>query len=293
MATANEFIAVYQSERYRSPDSNWSIGIVRGGIAVVGNSEPGELIPGIEYRFIGVHKTHPRYGPQFEFKAFVQLKPHSRQGVVAYLRRYMDGIGISRANAIFDRYGHEAIAVLKQEPERVAAEINGVSLKMAQGVAAALKEGEKLQATRIDLLGILDGSGIPVEKTIDRALKLWGIGAADKIKADPFALLSFPGIAFPTADALYKKLGLPLSDIRRQVAACCWVVGEERGHTWLTGQEVAGRLQQVIDSGLRVDEAIAASVQSGHLVEERGCFADRRNGVAERVVGERLRELVG
>lgn len=303
MAAHEELTAVFQQERWRSPDSNWAIGIVRGGMAVVGSSEPGELIPGVEYKFLGERKSHPRYGPQFEYKAFVQQQPHGKQGVVAFLCRYAQGIGTRRANDIFDKYRHDAISVLKTDPARVAAEVSGVTLKMAQEIAEKLKQGEKLQATRIDLLEILDGSGLPVEKTIDKALKKWGIAAADKIRRDPFILLQyrFPLIGFDKADHLYKRMGLPLTAIRRQIMACWYCVHRDMsGSTWLSEQEIAYRMAQYIDSGLQVAESIAACVESGHLMREMRdlgqgrqiFYADKKNAEAEFMVARRLRELM-
>ena len=296
-----ELTGVYQGNRFFNPDTKFIIGFLDNKTAIKGVTGDRDLIPGVEYRFLGKWegKDGEGYGRQFCFETFLQAEPHSRRGIVEYLKRIAPNVGDITAHKLCDIYGeNECIAVLKRNPEKVAIAIPSLRNGKAQAAAAKLIEEEKFQETRIDLLDLFAGRGFP-GGLIDQCIGKWGIHAAKRVRKDPFCLLTdkMPGCGFLRVDRLYLELGNELDRITRRVV-CCWhAVREDRsGSVWVKWETVRDEVQKMITGCPRVEVAIDIAVHAGWLAEECAAgeiyLAEYEQAKNEKFVAERLAVLV-
>lgn len=238
-----------------------------------GDSPEGELVSGIEYRFYGKwseyhNKRTGSVEKQFQFQTFTQSEPHEREGIIAYLVQAGQGRGIgpARAAQIFDKWGSECVAKLREAPEEVAGKIRGLSAEDAQEASTWLKARQKLEACTISVTSLLAGRGF--RKTTPRwAINNFGNLAADIVRRDPFKLIQAPGVGFKRCDALWSHLGLPANRLRRQ-AMCAWYsVSEDRdGSTWVPMDLAKEGVKKLIGGAqVKPDKAIEMCLRLGNV----------------------------
>lgn len=281
-----EITAVFVNERIRWDDtlvgeiqlvngSSPAEGPVTAGLK--GKAEVDELLPNHSYRFYGRWTTYQnkRSGEserQFYFQTFVEAAPHGRAGVIAYLKRAGTGrgIGTARARALWEKYGSDAVRMLREEPEEVAANIRGLSVESAKECSIWLHDKRQLEACTIELTDLLDGRGFPRD-TVRLAVKAWGNEAAAIIRKDPYCLMNFRGCGFKRCDQLWLDLGLSPARLRRQ-AFCAWyaVASNTEGHTWFSVQHaINGLAGQVSGAEIRPAAAIKLAKRIGRLSPDR------------------------
>lgn len=261
---------------------------------VKGYAREDEIENGVTYRFYGHNKTHPKYGPQFNFSSFVEESPVDEDSVIAYLEtcRSPERGSVSRrvANILFERFGVEAIDRLIDDPVLAAEGIKQWGPEKAAIAAAHLKASRGTQRCKLDLITLLNGRGFP-KKTIDRCIKAWGAAAADTIRSNPFELVHMPGIGFRGADKLYCDLArqssatdqeyqVKLAAINRQGLCLAYAVqceSRSSGSTWIpTPYALSKVTAQIGGTMANPPEALRWSVLEGHLVEYRGHVAVSR-----------------
>lgn len=275
MPAVEEISGVYQRQRWQSKAGDYVIGLLDSGAVVKGSVTPGDLVANRPYRFYGGWKTHPKYGPSFEFFSYAPELGHTREAVVGYLLRELKGkglgIGEAKAHALFDLYQADAVRRLRENPVQVAKEIR-VDPEKCLEAAAILSANKAMENARIELVGLLNGKGFP--KTIVRdVLDRWGAKAAMLIRRDAFLLMTgqFSGAGFLRCDNLYLELGGNPARIKRQVL-CAWhaIRSDGGGHTWRPVEDVAQAIRQGISGvGVRPARAIKVGVRSGWLAARR------------------------
>lgn len=251
-------------------------------IKIKGQAEQRELREGQTYRFYGrwteyKNKRSGKTETQFAFDSFVIDRPYDREGVIGYLAAHGDGhgLGAKRCQKLWDIFGVDAIRMVREQPEVVVEELARVGYPLAadklKHVIESLKDEEFLEATTLEVMALLTGHRFP-KRLIKLVIKEWGNAAADKIKADPYALLKkFPGCGFKRCDALYLYLKHDPAAMRRQ-ALCAWyeVVSDTSGNTWVPrSKAVEGVLRNISGTDAKPDEAIALAVREGLLTEIR------------------------
>src|SRR5262245_51894541 len=103
---------------WRAKDSNFSIlqcddATLKGDVA-----DPSELIIGLPYTFYGREaEASEKYGRQFQFRQFIKAEPHTRQGIVAYLKKF-GRLTDHQANGLFDTFKNDATKMLRNDAER-------------------------------------------------------------------------------------------------------------------------------------------------------------------------------
>ena len=286
-----EITATYRRERHRFPGtpSDTIIGdvtVTRNGSgeefpsAVKGPAEESDLQPHQTYRFYG-HWTqydNKRTGikeKQFQFKTFVRVAPHTRAGVVGYLDK-APGIGRVLAARLFDKFGSDAVKVLREQPDVAAAACDRLSLDAAKDAAEWL-EGEKaLEGCTIELIDLLDGRGFR-KAVAKEAVKEWGNRAAQIIRQNPYRLMQFRGCGFKLADALYLDLGGRPAALKRQ-SLCAWhaLASNSSGDTWhWSGVAEQGIKGSVGGADVEFLAAVRLACRGGLLAS---IYTDGRNG---------------
>lgn len=295
-----ELTGIFESHRYFDAESRFLIGHLSSKECVLGNVGDRSLIPGVEYRFLGKWDGQEGvgYGRQFKFETFVQAEPHTRRGVVEYLKKFAPGVGDVTAHKLCDLYGeNKCLAVLKTNPKDVASKIPHLGLAKAEEASKALVAQEKFQETRIDLMDLFAGRGFP-GTLIDACISKWGIHAAIRVKKDPFCLLTdeMPGCGFKRVDTLYGELGNEPDRITRKVV-CAWhAVREDRtGSVWVKWESLVAAMELLITNcssvGNAIDIAVAGGWLSQEAIEGEVFLAEREQAVFESAISERLRVL--
>lgn len=261
-----ELTAVFEHQRFRfeNADGDTIIGdarIVDGErIVIKGIAAVGELQQHLSYRFYGhwseyENKRTGKAEKQFHFKTFVQSQPHGRAGVITYLRKAGEGHNLGQATAIqiWERFGADAVRILREQPEVVATAIKRLSIENCQDVAKILGEKQDLENCTIELASLLDGKGFP-KTTVGKSIRIWGNRSAEMIKKDPYQLMHFRGCGFKRCDSLYLELGLNPTRLRRQ-AFCAWysIASNTEGHTWFPAQMAADGVRMMVGGAEEVN----------------------------------------
>ena len=120
--------AILECEEPKSDSDAPSVGIKglligSGDVIVKTDCPPNELITGLSYRFYGHWVEHERHGRQFQAKTYVRVQPHGKAGVIRYLTTTCVGHGVGHATAVtlWDKFGGDAVRILREQPEVAAA----------------------------------------------------------------------------------------------------------------------------------------------------------------------------
>lgn len=281
--------------------SGMVIAALEDGSTVKGVLEDGEeLIDGMTYRFMGRTDVHPRYGKQFWFSSFVLATPHTRRAVVKYLHTFAEGVGVVKAGELWDKFGPDAVKVLADEPARVV-EAKILSPERAAEASETLRGMQATQATRIDLMGLLDGKGFP-KKIVSALIKKFGASAAQDVREDPYLLLRhFKGAGFLRTDKLYLDLKHDPASLPRQMY-CVWhhLRSSTAGHTWHAIEAAVQALRDSVSGAkLQPTKAIELGVREDRLavwkdaIAKDGWVAEAAKAANERTVAEEVRRLLG
>lgn len=298
MADVEELVGEFDWERNvfidNDPERRTIVGLLIDGTVIKGKAKRGTLQYGLTYRFSGRWTNHPRWGRQFHFNGFTLSQPAGQRGVTLYLSRAA-GIGPAIAEAIWDAFGDESLRILRDDPERVADAIPGLSVETAQGAADRFAAESTTESTMVELVGLLAKRGFP--RTLpDRCFERWGASAPDVIREDPYVLTTFHGVGFLLCDRLYLELGGDPAAINRQ-GMCLWhaVRSDVNGHTWHLFNTIAHYLKQSISGAdLAPEEALDWAVENNLLVTrtEAGCLwvAEARLAAHEMRIADCVRE---
>jgi exodeoxyribonuclease V alpha subunit len=308
----SELIGVFLGADYvfdnGQPDRRCVVGSVRlldrSIVKIRGYANETELSDNVTYRFYGHNRSHPKYGPQFNFNSFVEEQPADEDSIIAYLEtcRKPERGSITRrvALALFEAFGFAAIERLKADPIGAAAAVRLWDAAKASLAADYLTSQAGTQSCKLDLIKMLDGRGFP-KQTMDRAIKKWGAASAKKIRNDPYLLIELPGIGFKGADKLYCDLAreecktdeeyqLALAAIHRQGLCAAYAVSDESrqsGSTWLpVSFAKAAVLSNVSRIHATPDQAISWAIREGKLVVRDGFIAVARMAFHELEIAE-------
>lgn len=277
------------------------------GTRGVGNIRPDLPIrEGDSFLFSGRWQEHEKHGRQFRWSAYVLPPVADEPGVLAYLTRYVDGIGEARAKRMWDAYGERAVKTLREHPEVVTA-AGILSLDDALAAAKSLTQIAGYEATYISLLSLFDGRGWPLIAIISAAIGRWRVRAPEVIRRDPFAMLvaRLPGAGFVRCDSLYLALGRPRNRLKR-LMLCLWdeLATDMSGNTWQPVEFVRRALASAVvgaaagrDREADCERALAMGVRSRWIArrtDERGrvWVAEGARAASERRLADRVHELM-
>lgn len=297
--TYEELTGIFDHERnvFGSGDDRTIIGRLEDGTTVKGKAREDELVTGLTYLFRGVWAVHPKYGKQFAFHSIGVAQPIGQRGTVSYLTRG-PGIGRKRAQQIWDRYGQSALEAIREKPEEVAAAIKGLTEQRAAEAAAYFRAHKDREIVERDLAELLSGGGFP-RRLPTKLIEKWGAKAAEKIRANAYCLIRFPGVGYAKADRLYLQLG-GRPDTPERLGWCCWAAlhKDRDGSVW---QPAAFGLQAIAKGIGGCDTPAADGIRwalaEGHVAmrrDSRGAvwIADASKANAERRLANEIHRAV-
>lgn len=257
-----------------------------------------ELQTNCEYRFYGRIVEREFRGiasTQFQFSTFVRAIPHARESVIRYLQE-APHIGPRIAATLFEKFGADAVRILRETPEVAAVASNRrLTIPQAEAAAVYLRELAALEAVTMEMMDLTAGYGLP-KATGRLAIKEWGNNAPRLVRHNPYLLMRFRGVGFLKTDKIYLSLGLPPAKIKRQALAAWYALASDSdGHTWLAGKVARDGIRATVGSVVELapDKALALAKRKGivsvcHDVNGVEWATDGRKAAAE----ERLAGLV-
>jgi hypothetical protein len=207
---------------------------------------------------------------QFRWDTFTAAEPHSRAGVIAYLEQ-APNVGRVLAGRLFDKFGSDAVKVLREHPEAAAAACDRLSPEAAKEASEYLEQKKALENCSIELIGLLNGRGFP-KSLAEHAVKEFGNRAAEVIKGDPYKLMRFRGAGFKRCDSLYLELGHPRAKLKRQAYCATHAITQAisaSGDTWIYRQVAdVGLAGSIGGAEVRADHALQLANRGGILSVE-------------------------
>jgi exodeoxyribonuclease V alpha subunit len=152
---------------------------------------------------------------------------------------------------IIDAFGEKALEILKQEPERAAVCIKGLTLERAEEISKGLLKNEDLEAATVELESILGGHHLP-RHTISTLIEKYHADAPARVRRNPYVLMEVRGIGFLSADRVAMAMGFDRESIARRIAGSLYALedaAESRGHTCLPLEKFIERVQSLIGIG--------------------------------------------
>ena len=225
------------------------IGQLAGGEAILGTlSEP---IIGQTYDLMGEWVSDPKWGKQFRFQRYVTQVPQDSEGIFRYLVRTMKWIGPVVGRNIVKTFGDDALTILKQDPQRAADEIKGLTLKRAEEISRDLIKNQDREAAAVELESMIGGQHLP-KHVITTLIETHHSDAPARVRQVPYGtLMEVRGVGFTLADrvAVSPAVGYARDGEERRMAATLHVMEEAAagaGHTWLPGERLITQVQELI-----------------------------------------------
>ncbi|WEV39358.1 ATP-dependent RecD-like DNA helicase [Lactobacillus sp. ESL0680] len=201
----------------------------RDEIKVTGNF--GEVQIGGTYQFSGKLVVHNKFGLQFRCDSYQQALPHEEGSLSRYLSSSkFPGIGKKAANTIIAELGVNALAVLKENPAKIA------TLPLTQKQKDSLLAGVNSMDSYSEIILKLTQFGLN-KKVASRLYQIYHGETLTKLQEDPYASIDeVTGYAFRSADRMGQELGIPVDDPRRINGAIFQVLLDElskAGNTYI------------------------------------------------------------
>lgn len=254
--------------RYREAGSGFVVVELRGAGIVVGEDPEEQLKPGGWFAFAGRWDDAGRYGRRFRFDLAMLDVPAQENAVIAYLVDHAKGVGMARAQKLWDAYGPGAVAALRTDPA-AAAEACGLDVEDARLAALHLDQIAGDEDAKFELYRMFSGHGFP-RKLAARVVRLFGKGGPDIVRRNPFILSEKFRVPLKRADRLWVDLGHPPDSIKRQAA---WAVNGAfslDGSTWTSRESSEGSVLRNCGKdgeGIAPEKAIRLAVRAGRLAE--------------------------
>lgn len=251
----------------------------------------------LEYVFHGKIETHPKYGAQFSFTHYEAKYPTSTEAIRQYLVENCKWVGPRVSAAIVAKYGEDSLRTCKDEPERVAAEVAGITPERAAEVAKMLRENERNERLHLALQELLGGTAV-TRWSVSKILEKWGDDAPGIITKNPYIMVDeIDGVGFATADEVARKAGYAVDGperIRAGLLHTLKTAARQEGHVCLTGELLVGKACELLGGLPRdlVSERAQALIAEADIRLDRGMLYTPELQRNEELVASKLGNLL-
>ncbi len=169
------------------------------------------IVEGDTLKVIGNYVEHKDYGTQFKVTTFEKIMPENLASLEKYLSNgAIKGVGEATAKRIIQKFGKEAINIIKYEPQKLCI-IKGITNEKAQKISESFLENQEMWK----IVGFLEKFHIGAQQAKKVYEKL-GINSVEKIKEDPYLLMEITsGVDFKQIDEMAIKIGIRPENDRR------------------------------------------------------------------------------
>lgn len=195
---------------------------------VLGNV-PFELKEGRNYRISGeveMNKRSEFNERQIKLQGITILPPKGEIGIIKYLQS-LKGLQ-ARSYSLYETFKDDTIKIMKEDPERVAKEVKGISIKQALEFQTQLIEAEDSSETVTFLLNV----GLTMKES-NTLFKEMGEDSEIMIRKNPYILGNregvYPGFGFRKMDKVAKQLNFDMQSEHRVKAGIRFAI-ENQGN---------------------------------------------------------------
>ncbi len=222
---------------------------------------------GRRYRLRGEWKEHPKYGNQFAFSSFEELKPTTAAAIAAYLSSgIIKGIGPATARRIVKKFGDDTLKIIENEPERLC-EVAGIGKIKANAIAKSYAEQTECANTVVELAKYEINSAVAI-----KLYKQYGSETMNVLYENPYRLIDdMYGIGFVRADKIAKSMGFAEDSAFRVQSGVIYAMEQyaEAGDSYMPEAEFTEKTAQFLNvEREQVAEAIFELVMDGRLRKE-------------------------
>lgn len=250
---------------------------------VVTGNVPFVLVPRRSYSISGEITEHEdKYTGvmerQLKLRTIVVLKPKGEAQITKFLSSITGG---TIAPLIYDKYGNEAIDIIKADPEKVSKDFRGVSLKAAEQLQIEVREA---LAEVSEAFPFLQSYGFKVSE-VEEMMRTYGEDIKRRVEENPYLLMSerngLPGASFLKCDTIAQDIGFDMEDDRRVEAGIEYALIRQGnfGHVYFFIDDVLKESLKVVNKPRGVDirsAVVEDSIQT--LVAEGVLHFDSLNG---------------
>ena len=243
---------------------------------------------GMDYILGGYWVDTHNYGEQFKFSSCESIVPVDTSGIFKYIVRICRFVGPAVGNKIVDKYGNQALIIMKTNPGLIAKEIPGITFERSKEIQAALLENEETEKVMVQLESLLDIPGM--RKSLPGELiKVYKSQAADAVKANPYILTNFSGVGFPLADRVALNIGYARDSIERKKAAVihCMKENMSEGSVWIHADNLFINIQALIQVP-DLTSGVHSLIEDEVIVNENNSFALTGPAEDERYIADIL-----
>lgn len=283
-------------QRIKFYENNYLIGVLSTGISVKGyfNSEP-QI--GMEYTFYGHQMDHHRlYGKTLRFTEYRSSYPKELDAIRAYIWENCKYIGPEISKKIINTYGKDTLNVCKNDPDRIASEISGLTPDRAFKISAMLRKNEDMEKFELELNKLFRGTGT-TKRAIGNIVRMYKDDCISRVKENPYQLIyDVDGIGFLTADRIAARLKISDTDEHRIYSGIIYAIREKgyrQGHTCLPRKKLVYETAKIlkIDNDL-IREQIDKMIDSGMLLEKYNTIYELHFYEKEKYIADKLLEMM-
>lgn len=205
---------------------------------------------GLTYKLTLQEEPPNKYGKQYKIVSYETILPMDPHGIFKYITRICKFVGAVTGGTIVDMYGAETLDIMKNDPERLAREINGITYERALEIQDTLCINEKNERLMVELEAILDVPGMHKDISI-KMISEFSSNAVEILKHDPYTLTMFPGIGFILADQVaIQKVGYDPQGLARKKSVALYCLRDEMavtGSTWIPERALIARMKELVD----------------------------------------------
>lgn len=255
---------------YENADSGFMVARLhteRGGEEVTFVGALLALTPGDSVRLWGRWEKNPKFGPQLRVERYETLAPSTVEGIERYLGSgLVQGIGKTFAKRIVNAFGSDTLRVIDEAPQRLR-EVEGIGRKRAVQIRKAWEAQKAIQS----IMMFLQGHGIAMGQAV-RIYKQYGDKAVTVLRENPYRLATdVRGIAFKTADAIAREMGVPKDSPLRAEAGLGYVLERSagEGHVYLPWGELRDKTASLLEVDVsKLDPVLDVAVQNKTVIRE-------------------------
>ena len=234
---------------YRNADNGYTVlNLVSGEEEITCVGIFSAIAEGENIEASGDYTDHPTYGKQFKVESFEEKAPEDEEAIERYLGSgAIRGIGLALAARIVRRFKADTFRIIEEEPERLGAEVKGISERKAMEIADQVNEKRDLRQAMI----FLQQYGITMNLAV-KVYQQYGQEVYGIIRENPYRLADdIEGVGFRTADEIAVRVGIRMDSDFRIRSGILYVLlqASTEGHTYLPEEELTRRTGQLLEVG--------------------------------------------
>ncbi|MCR5670727.1 MAG: ATP-dependent RecD-like DNA helicase [Butyrivibrio sp.] len=201
-----------------------------------------------------------KYGRQFKISSVLSVEADKNAGVVRFLADgYIKHIGLTKAKAIANAYGEDALSMFEtEEGRRLLTTVKGIGEATIEKAYPSYEENKKYK----DIVLFLNGVG--TKNQVQHIYEKYGDDAVKTLKKNPYVLQTdLDGFGFVRADAIAMGCGIKPDSIYRLQAAVYYVIENAQsagGHCYQTMEEIKEQIVHILCPMPKFDDGTTEKV---------------------------------